>query len=59
MAETLEPCPFCGSAEVSVKTTISVYAVRCDGCGAQGPLVVQHQEAREAWNTRKQKEQPK
>ena len=56
MSDKLEPCPFCGSNDLGVKTTISVYTVRCDGCGAQGPLVVQHQEAIRLWTTRKQTE---
>lgn len=43
--DKLKPCPFCGSADVSVNTTTAHdgermwHQVECDTCGAQGPMV--------------------
>lgn len=46
----LKPCPFCGrhstvfrSERVSAKG-MSLYAVRCYRCGAEGPMVYGHED---------------
>jgi Lar family restriction alleviation protein len=62
MSEELKPCPFCGSANVEVQAFrhgSECYTVRCDGCGALGPLKrssagshISWDLAMEAWNTR-------
>ena len=52
MSETLKPCPFCGSDDIS-EGPHSPYII-CNGCGAFGPgnSDVTHEEAIAAWNTR-------
>jgi Lar family restriction alleviation protein len=62
MSEKLKPCPFCGSANVEVQAfrhESECYTVRCDGCGALGPLKrssagshISWDLAMESWNTR-------
>ena len=36
-ANTLKPCPFCGSTQVRMIDRDGTFCVRCDGCGANGP----------------------
>lgn len=62
MSEELKPCPFCGSTNVDAQAFrhgSECYTVRCDGCGALGPLKrssagshIRWDLAMEAWNTR-------
>lgn len=56
MADTLKPCPFCGSADVEtdfVVTPIGKYLnVVCCGCLACGPAHRTEPEAIAAWNQR-------
>lgn len=53
----IQPCPFCGSLDVSphrfmqVAATNNVY-VGCWQCGAHGPVVKGEVAALEAWNRR-------
>lgn len=46
LLEGLKPCPFCGrrsttfrSERLSGKKGLTLYAVRCCWCGAEGPMV--------------------
>lgn len=54
----LMPCPFCGSAEVSLWSDGSDHDwgsdwVECELCGTNGPLGSPSAEAVELWNTRR------
>jgi hypothetical protein len=65
-ARTPEPCPFCASqngvtvypndhAEVGAQMGVphlDVFYVRCDQCGADGPVCDSHNEAVQKWNRR-------
>lgn len=65
MTHNLDPCPFCGAAdvelhpldlaragpEVPLQGSTTQYA-HCDGCGAEGPQSFHHDEAVAAWNRR-------
>lgn len=51
----LEPCPFCGSTDVSLHfddITFSVYYVFCDNCYAEGGYRAHRVDAVKAWNNR-------
>ncbi len=42
-------CPFCGGDDLS----FNISAIRCDKCGARGPLIPEKpQQALEGWNKR-------
>lgn len=45
----LKPCPFCGSRDVEMCQSDD-YFVKCEECGAQGPLRFHKENARKAWN---------
>ena len=44
----LQPCPFCGSADLIKKW----YFVTCKRCQTDGPIKGDEQEAVDAWNRR-------
>jgi Lar family restriction alleviation protein len=49
----LLPCPFCGSSEVVIGTTMGKrYSVYCGGCGANGVPSPLKEGAAKSWNTR-------
>ena len=57
--DPLKPCPFCGNAlELVLQTQNAETAVRCDGCGTCGPVMMgaceaaRKTEAAQAWNLR-------
>jgi len=49
-----EPCPFCGSKELTVAPQAAWYAVSCENCDAEGPESKDRQRALDLWNTRHQ-----
>lgn len=54
IAKRGKPCPFCGSSDLS----FNLCAIRCDKCGARGPVAVeQPQAALKVWNERYYKQQ--
>ena len=53
----LEPCPFCGGSQQTIKSSMRWgYFVSCS-CAAVGPSAGSRDEAARAWNTRKEPEQ--
>lgn len=53
MTEQLKPCPFCGSADLSViSIDYKCYAVECNNCGATGRFKEAKADAKSAWNSR-------
>ena len=50
LLEGLKPCPFCGRhstilrSERMSESGMSLYAVRCYRCGAEGPMVYGHED---------------
>lgn len=48
MSDELRPCPFCGSGNVSISTTIM--RCHCNGCGAHGPVGDHKDKAIKLWN---------
>jgi Lar family restriction alleviation protein len=55
--DALLPCPFCGERLQSFvgndpDSLEDMAAIRCDGCGAQGPFYTTNDEAIAAWNRR-------
>ena len=59
MTEQLKPCPFCGSADLSVISfDYKCYAVECNNCGAIGRFKETNDDAKSAWNSRIDKSQP-
>lgn len=60
MAE-LKPCPFCEGKTVSIYDYQNYYTlpyhwrVKCDKCGAEGPIADSKEEAIDAWNKRSDK----
>lgn len=57
--EKLEPCPFCGSKNLSIRVDDNNYKipyfVNCDDCNTEGPQVYGNEEKFDpikAWNTR-------
>ncbi len=50
----IKPCPFCGSDETQVDSTID-YRVECKRCEAQGPKSKSFNEAIGTWNNRMKK----
>lgn len=57
MSKVLQPCPFCGSNDLSMDFNLVV----CQKCGCEGPLVLDHDdhtiptdvEVADAWNRRR------
>ena len=39
MTDKLRPCPFCESVDISVIATETFAYLRCESCGAQGPVL--------------------
>jgi Lar family restriction alleviation protein len=61
MADTLAPCPFCASTNLSiygVEIGGRYHAVLCRECWAMGPEATTAQEATERWNRRRQGRAP-
>jgi Lar family restriction alleviation protein len=55
MADDPQPCPFCGSARITLLEGAiggSYAAVVCQDCHATGPEAVTREEARSLWNSR-------
>lgn len=52
MSEGLEPCPFCGSVDVTIFAADGTWNASCCGCGASSALCGSHEEAFDAWNSR-------
>jgi Lar family restriction alleviation protein len=50
----LQPCPFCGSADVFMNAYTAAYVcyVVCGDCSANGPVQPTEKEAIEEWNAR-------
>ena len=54
-AVELNPCPFCGSADVSVdaiESVLSRWSVWCSACHTEGPNSPSVHAAAESWNRR-------
>ena len=53
----LKPCPFCGFvATLDLwPRTHSMWYIKCNHCGAQGPDDLSRENAINAWNTRPEK----
>ncbi|NSY12426.1 Lar family restriction alleviation protein [Agrobacterium vitis] len=51
MTDTLLPCPFCGSTELTIAANQFSW-VACAFCAAEGPQVVSISEATKTWNRR-------
>ncbi|RWC00329.1 MAG: restriction alleviation protein, Lar family [Mesorhizobium sp.] len=48
-----EPCPFCTSTDVRPYVTGEArVVVRCDDCGASGPICIDELNAVRSWNRR-------
>lgn len=56
MADTIKPCPFCGSEDVTIDYVMTPTGrcinVLCCDCTACGPMVGAEPEAIAAWNQR-------
>jgi Lar family restriction alleviation protein len=52
----LLPCPFCESKDIEISETETIvgiiYTTLCCGCGAQGPMAVSKDEAKNKWSQR-------
>ncbi|TIO79325.1 MAG: restriction alleviation protein, Lar family [Mesorhizobium sp.] len=50
---TADPCPFCDGNEVSPHVTDEAGVVmRCENCGASGPVCIDELNAVRSWNRR-------
>ena len=52
MSKGLEPCPFCGSEDVTIFGADGKWHASCCGCGASSVMCGSHEEAFDAWNSR-------
>lgn len=49
--EALLGCPFCGEHDLEIGHNIAGgYCVRCNECGAHGPIATSEERARKWWN---------
>lgn len=50
--ETLKPCPFCGEkVQLEIDGDLGYRQVRCQHCGAQGPIEVKEGDHVKQWNS--------
>jgi Lar family restriction alleviation protein len=52
MTQKYKRCPFCGSESITMSDGILFTFVECMYCRATGPSNEEHDDARDAWNTR-------
>ena len=50
--DEIQPCPFCGSDELSIEDAVDEWTVHCDECFAKGPTGPTEAIAYERWNFR-------
>lgn len=51
--DAAEPCPFCGTIDkFGPNMGVGLCAMKCQKCGARGPISPNYKEATAAWNTR-------